>query len=85
MNPNVRQATALWQAIGLARAAVRKGNLRGLKRRLILLIGQHPAAKVDYVEFFDEKIMKPVNPKKGARVALAVFIGKTRLIDNARL
>jgi pantoate--beta-alanine ligase len=80
-----QQASALWQAIGLARAAVRKGNLRGLKRRLILSIEKHPAARVDYVEFFDEKIMKPVNPKKGARVALAVFIGKTRLIDNARL
>jgi len=79
------QAAVLWQSIGLARAAVRKGNLRGLKRRLILSIEQHPAAKVDYVEFFDEKTMKPVNPKKGARVALAVFIGKTRLIDNARL
>jgi pantoate--beta-alanine ligase len=80
-----QQASALWQAIGLARAAVRKGNLRGLKRRLILSIEKHPAARVDYVEFFDEKIMKPVNPKKGARVALAVFIGKIRLIDNARL
>ena len=79
------QAAALWQSIDLARAAVRKGDLRGLKRRLILLIEQNPAAKVDYVEFFDEKIMKPVRPKKGARVALAVFIGKTRLIDNARL
>ena len=56
-----------------------------MKRRLILSIEQHPAAKVDYVEFFDEKIMKPVGPKKGARVALAVFIGKTRLIDNARV
>ena len=80
-----QQASALWQAIGLARAAVRKGNLRGLKRRLILSIEKPPAARVDYVEFFDEKIMKPVKPMKGARVALAVFIGKTRLIDNARL
>jgi pantoate--beta-alanine ligase len=80
-----QQASALWQAIGLARAAVRKGNLRGLKRRLILSIEKHPASRVDYVEFFDEKIMKPVKPMKGARVALAVFIGKTRLIDNARL
>lgn len=80
-----QQASALWQAIGLARAAVRKGNLRGLKRRLILSIEKHPASRVDYVEFFDGKIMKPVKPMKGARVALAVFIGKTRLIDNARL
>ena len=80
-----QQAAALWQAIGLARTAVRNGNLRGLKRRLILFIEQHPAAKVDYVEFFDEKMMRPVKPMKGARMALAVFIGKTRLIDNARL
>jgi pantoate--beta-alanine ligase len=80
-----QQATALWQAIGLARAAVRKGTLRGLKRRLILSIEKHPAAKVDYVEFFDEETMEPVKPMKGARVALAVFIGKTRLIDNSRL
>jgi len=80
-----QQSAALWQAIGLARTAVRNGNLRGLKRRLILYIEQHPAAKVDYVEFFDEKMMRPVKPMKGVRMALAVFIGKTRLIDNARL
>ncbi|MDC0143903.1 pantoate--beta-alanine ligase [Verrucomicrobia bacterium] len=80
-----QQAAALWQAIGLARAAVHNGNLRGLKRRLIHSIEQQPAAKVDYVEFFDEKMMRPVKPMKGARMALAVFIGKTRLIDNARL
>ncbi|MGY8650634.1 MAG: pantoate--beta-alanine ligase [Verrucomicrobiia bacterium] len=80
-----QQASALWEAIGLARAAVRKGNLRGLKRRLILSIEKYPGARVDYVEFFDEKTMKPVKPMKGARVALAVFIGKTRLIDNGRL
>ena len=76
-----KQATALWQAIGLAR----KGNLRGLKRRLILFIEKQPNARVDYVEFFDEQTMRPVKPKKGARMALAVFIGKTRLIDNARI
>ena len=75
----------MWQSIGLARAAVRKGNLRGLKRQLILSIEKHPAARVDYVEFFEDDTMRPVKSKKGARVALAVFIGKTRLIDNARL
>ena len=76
-----KQATALWQAISLAR----KGNLRGLKRRLILFIEKQPNARVDYVEFFDEQTMRPVKPKKGARMALAAFIGKTRLIDNARI
>jgi len=80
-----QQAVALWQAIGIARASARKGNLRGLKQRLILSIEKQPSAQVDYLEFFDEKTMQPVKPKKGARMALAVFIGKTRLIDNARL
>jgi pantoate--beta-alanine ligase len=80
-----QQATALWQVIAAARVAVRKGNLRGLKRRLILSIEKQPAARVDYVEFFDEKTMQPVKPKKGVRMALAVFVGKTRLIDNGRL
>jgi len=76
-----KQATALWQAIGLAR----KGNLLGLKRRLILFIEKQPNVRVDYVEFFDEQTMRPIKPKKGARMALAAFIGKTRLIDNARI
>ena len=80
-----QQATALWQAIATARATVRKGALRGLKRRLILSIENQPAAQVDYVEFFDEQTMQPVNPKKGTRMALAVYVGKTRLIDNGRL
>ena len=80
-----QQAAALWGAIGLARAAVRKGNLRGLKRRLKLSIEQNPAARVEYVEFFDEKTLEPMKPRKGVRMALAVFVGKTRLIDNARL
>ena len=76
-----KQATALWQAIGLAR----KGNLLGLKRRLILFIEKQPNVRVDYVEFFDEQTMRSIKPKKGARMALAAFIGKTRLIDNARI
>ena len=80
-----QQAAALWGAIGLARAAVRKGNLRGLKRRLKLSIEQNPDARVEYVEFFDEKTLEPMKPRKGVRMALAVFVGKTRLIDNARL
>lgn len=83
--PQRAQAVALWQAIGLAKAAVCDGSLRGLKRRMILSIQQHPAARVEYVEFFDEQTLQPMKPAKGARVALAVWIGKTRLIDNARL
>jgi pantothenate synthetase len=38
------------------------------------------------VEFFEPDTLVPVpNVTRGAQMALAVFIGKTRLIDNAHL
>ena len=79
------QAPALWQAIGLARKAVRSGSLRGLKQRVRLFIEKQPDTRVEYVEFFDEQTMKPAKPRRGMRMALAAYIGKTRLIDNARI
>ncbi len=79
------QATVLWQAIGLARKAVRSGSLRGLKQKVSLFIEKQPEARVEYVEFFDGQTMKPAKPQRGVRMALAVYIGKTRLIDNARI
>ncbi|MDP6035244.1 MAG: pantoate--beta-alanine ligase [Verrucomicrobiota bacterium] len=79
------QAAVLWQAIGLARKAVRSGSLRGLKQKVRLFIEKQPEARVEYVEFFDGQTMKPAKPQRGVRMALAVYIGKTRLIDNARI
>ena len=57
-----------------------------LKPELKRFIERAPAARLDYVEFFDPETLAPV-PKvtRGTHMALAVFIGKTRLIDNARL
>jgi len=48
---------------------------------------QHkPAARADYVEFFDPDTLSPVKKvTRGAHMALAVFVGRTRLIDNAQL
>ena len=38
------------------------------------------------MEFFDPDTLIPVlNVTRGTQMAMAVFIGKTRLIDNARL
>jgi len=84
------QAVALWQAIQLARQAVRTSKeaipSSRLKAELKWLIETRPAARVDYIEFFDPEIFQPVaNVQRGAHIALAVFVGKTRLIDNGRL
>jgi pantoate--beta-alanine ligase len=83
-----QQATVLWRALQSARAAVKSGPQRAnrLKRDLIRLISRESLAKVDYVEFFDPDTLRPVTvAQRGTQMALAVFFGKTRLIDNAPL
>jgi pantoate--beta-alanine ligase len=83
-----RQAAILWQAIQAARVAVASGPVPAprLKEEMRALIATQPRARVDYIEFFDPQTLAPARQAaRGARVALAVFIGKTRLIDNAAL
>ena len=47
------------------------------------LINMEPMARIDYVEAVDAISIKPVKKMDGAvLVAVAVYIGKTRLIDN---
>jgi pantoate--beta-alanine ligase len=82
------QARSLSMAIREARDLIleKERNASALKERLISMIQKNPAAKVDYIEFFDTETLQPVTlVKRGTHIALAVFVGKTRLIDNARL
>jgi pantoate--beta-alanine ligase len=82
------QARSLSMAIQDAREMVHDGPKQSaeLKEFLRAQIEKNPAAKVDYIEFFDPDTLHPVSTvKRGAQMALAVFVGKTRLIDNARL
>jgi pantoate--beta-alanine ligase len=84
------QARVLCGAIRLARTAVRAAAkpvpAPRLRAQLVRLIRRAPAARVDYLEFFEPDTLAPVaRVGPGAHLALAVFIGKTRLIDNARL
>lgn len=47
------------------------------------IIEAEPLAKIDYVSMVDAETMQPVDRvKKDVLVAMAVYIGKTRLIDN---
>jgi pantoate--beta-alanine ligase len=83
------QALVLSQAIQKTQAAVRSlksVSAARLKSELKKLFRVAPAARLDYVEFFDPETLVPVTEvKRGTHMALAVFVGKTRLIDNARL
>ena len=85
-----RQAVVLSQAIQRARQAVAKSSrplsAEALREHLKRFIRQQPAARLDYVQFFDPKTFQPAGTvARGTHVALAVFLGNTRLIDNGAL
>jgi pantoate--beta-alanine ligase len=84
-----RQATVLWCAIQVARVTVKKSKTfpaTKLKAAVKKLVECEPDARLDYVEFFDPDMLVPVaKVTRGIQMALAVFVGKSRLIDNAQL
>ena len=46
-------------------------------------ISKMPSLKVDYISIIDTKSLKGLAPLRGEiLIAMAAFIGKTRLIDN---
>lgn len=84
------QATVLRRSIKLVQKAVGSAkkpiSAAKLKTRVRQVIKTAPAARLDYVEFFDPDSLEPVtNIARGTHMALAVFVGRTRLIDNSRL
>jgi len=84
------EALVLQRSLEKAQAEVRKASrpilASRLKANLKRFIEQTPAARLDYVEFFDPGSLAPVRTvTRGTQMALAVFIGKTRLIDNTQL
>jgi pantoate--beta-alanine ligase len=83
-----RQGSVLWRAIQKARAMAGKSPVpaKKLKADLKKFIESEPDARLDYVEFFDADTLVPVTKvARGAQMALAVFVGTARLIDNAKV
>ncbi len=88
LNPEQRaQAVILYHALQAVRAAVKKPVVAArLKADLKQFFTAAPLARLDYVEFFDPATLAPVKQvRRGTHMALAVFFGNTRLIDNVRL
>lgn len=82
------QALALRHTLDAARRAVADRAIPAARliAQLTKQISQHPDARVDYLAFFDPDTLAPATTvSRGTHMALAVFVGKTRLIDNARL
>ena len=80
-----RAALVLSQAVALGEDLVASGetDARSIVTAMTDHIAAEPLARVDYVSAVDGETMEPVDHiREGVLVALAVYIGKTRLIDN---
>lgn len=83
-----KDALCLSQALSKAEAAVKSGERDTPKiiKMMEGIIKDRPTARIDYVEAVDTKTLNPVDTVSGETlIALAVFIGDTRLIDNVIL
>ncbi len=85
LSPEERKAAlCLSQAVNLGKEKIKAGmKAADLTGEMKALIEKEPLAKIDYVEAVDALTIQPVDTIAGeVLVAMAVYIGKTRLIDN---
>ena len=81
-------ALCLSRSLNLARGLYDEGERRGdaLLSAVVGVLGAEPLARIDYAELVDADSLEPVeHVDRPALLALAVFVGRTRLIDNTVL
>lgn len=80
-----KAALVLSQSLAIAQKMINEGERDTGKLTLAMTkhIENEPLAQIDYVEFVDWKTLEPVGLiDRPVLNAIAVYIGKTRLIDN---
>ncbi|KAI4445387.1 Pantothenate synthetase [Eubacterium plexicaudatum ASF492] len=86
LNEKERQAAlVLSRSLQVGKALVDAGetNAQAIRQAITGEIEKEPMAKIDYVDIVDFETITPIETVQGSvLVAIAVFIGKTRLIDN---
>ncbi|MBQ3165140.1 MAG: pantoate--beta-alanine ligase [Lachnospiraceae bacterium] len=78
-------AVVLSRALNQGKALIESGEQSAAKVKDVIMeeLCKEPLAKVDYVEVVDADSIEAIKELKGnVLVAIAVYIGKTRLIDN---
>lgn len=78
-------APALYRALTVARERIASGetDAAAIKTAALKVLAAEPLVRVQYFEIVDPSEVQPVATIAGAvRIAAAIFIGKTRLIDN---
>jgi pantoate--beta-alanine ligase len=80
-----RAATVLYRALDAARREMAAGMRDALQLQALMrkVLESEPLASVDYAEIVDARTFEPVtHMRRSCYALLAVFVGKTRLIDN---
>jgi pantoate--beta-alanine ligase len=83
-----KAALVLSKSLREAEALVKKGerDVAVILSRMREIIGKEPLARIDYTEVVDMEELNPVTRvEKQALAAVAIFVGKARLIDNTIL
>jgi len=83
-----QDAVVLYQALKKAESIVEQGERdpKKIMKTMEAMIKEKSSAKIDYISMVDTKLLQEINKVSGeVLIALAVFIGKTRLIDNVIL
>lgn len=80
-------APRLYQALRAAEQRIASGETgaEAVKRAALEMLAGDPRMRVEYLEIADDAAMQPVDRVAApVRVAAAVWVGRTRLIDNIR-
>ncbi|GAB4320337.1 MAG: pantoate--beta-alanine ligase [Candidatus Sumerlaeia bacterium] len=85
-----RGATILFRSLQQARAMIEdehRTDAASIRKEMTALITQTPGARLDYVEIVSMDTLEPLEQVRtgGTLIALAVYFGRTRLIDNIRV
>jgi len=84
--PEREAARCLSRALAAGQDLVRHGEKRAaaVREAVHRTLAAEPLARVDYIELVDPETLRAVDEINGPMLlALAVFVGRTRLIDNA--
>jgi pantoate--beta-alanine ligase len=89
LSPAERQAAlVLIRSLNAAEDLVKSGQTDAaeISRRMRDMIETEPLARIDYISIVDADTLEELDVLQGkVLIALAVFIGRTRLIDNVIL
>jgi len=80
-----REATVLYRALRHAKGLIEAGERRSQRviEEMTRLISQARSARIDYLEVVDLERLAPIERLEGRfAIALAVYVGSARLIDN---